>query len=812
MGSILIPYNTLKDASKLTSIRNLIEYFLNRNNPTPNINESNCSAFSLSNSASNSFNQANTNELNEDLRIIKASSSGSTSSIVSIKIGAESIRLANKSVSVLKLNEIVCKNKLNKSGSIIDDSQTNESFYENTSESLVKLINDESETGETSSVSYAKSEIAFCGKIKENKQFFALVILSTPSKDNRSQPDEDNLNLALFDSKVSKASSVSSSCLVFRYLNSINSKSNTIEALLNEISYLYRHQDCVFIRTHHKSNSDQQIIDGASPKSASNRSIPFSPGSNSNEAYQLYSNKKSLGNFIRPEVDNVINNLNYEILPAEDTNEAHKPIKRMNSNYLSINDGAILIKKTNDIYFNNNKENYELVKSSSSSNDCKLDMIELNAKAIENNYEDVGKTNGSSSKKSGKLKDKLITTPKSKSKAKNKMGKLGLVDIKKQQTKSNKKLKLNKNGNDEEDEEEDDEEGATGAENEQAAITNNNNNNQIKLIKENIANLFLSKKSHHPNNNNNNNNDSNDTSSNYETNSSNTGSSNQPQINNNNLLLDDSELLRTIEYETNKNAQLQQQESHKLQMTVSLHSNASSNSETTGGANKAATITQTTSSKFSLNSLNNRLSMKFSSASSSTTSSSSASNSIKLKKSSQAFQFLRSKPPIHSTNEPNRTSPNPRQSKCDGEFFADANQFLNAIELQQQAESSAIKPTNSATSSSSRLSYPFSHFQNSNGNEEASAAASTANNQTTTTKSTAKRLLFGLIGGSHANDSNKHLLKLQQQHQQQQHNFQQRRLSDYHRPTKVGAVYIILVVYFDFRIFLFLYFLVFGCE
>lgn len=797
MGSILIPYNTLKDASKLTSIRNLIEYFLNRNNPTPNINESNCSAFSLSNSASSSFSQANTNELNEDLRIIKASSAGSTSSIVSIKIGAESIRLANKSVSVLKLNEIVCKNKLNKSGSIIDESQTNESFYENTSESLVKLINDECETGEASSVSYAKSEIAFCGRIKENKQFFALVILSTPSKADRSQPDEDNLNLALFDSKVSKASSVSSSsCLVFRYLNSINSKPNSIDALLNEISYLYRHQDCVFIRTHHKSNSDQQM-DGASPKSASNRStVPFSPGSNSNEAYQLYSNKKPLGNFIRPEVDNVINNLNYEILPAQHTNEAHKPIKRMNSNYLSINDGAILIKKTNDIYFNNNnKENYELVKSSSSSNDCKLDMIELNAKASETNYEDVGKpangSSSSSSKKGGKLKDKLITTPKSKSKAKNKMGKLGLVDSKKQQAKSNKKLKLNKNGNDEE-EDDDDEEGATGAENEQAVATNNNNNNQIKLIKENIANLFVSKKSHHSNNNNNN--DSNDTSSNYDTNSSNTGSSNQPQ-NNAHLLLDDSELLRTIEYETNKNAQLQQQESHKLsQMTVSLHSNASSNNSETA-ANKAATITQTTSSKFSLNSLNNRLSMKFSSASSSTTSSSSASNSIKLKKSSQAFQFLRSKPPIHSTNEPNRTSPNPRQSKCDGEFFADANQFLNAIELQQQTESSAIKPTNSATSSSSRLSYPFSHFQNSNGNEEASAAAPTSNNQTTATKSTAKRLLFGLIGSSHANDSNKHLLKLQQQHQQQQHSFQQRRLSDYHRPTKVGAIHISLLVY-----------------
>ena len=99
---------------------------------------------------------------------------------------------------------------------------------------------------------YSQSEIAFCGKIKDNKRFFALVILSShdnvaPVTDPASTVSSDNLNLALFDSSVTKSSTISSSCLVFRYLSSLNSKTSSVEFLLNEIAHVYRNQDCVFI-------------------------------------------------------------------------------------------------------------------------------------------------------------------------------------------------------------------------------------------------------------------------------------------------------------------------------------------------------------------------------------------------------------------------------------------------------------------------------------------------------------------------------------------------------------------------------------
>ena len=53
LGSILIPYDTLSNASKLTSIRNLIEYFLIKNNSSASSNEFNCSGGSGSSSFHN---------------------------------------------------------------------------------------------------------------------------------------------------------------------------------------------------------------------------------------------------------------------------------------------------------------------------------------------------------------------------------------------------------------------------------------------------------------------------------------------------------------------------------------------------------------------------------------------------------------------------------------------------------------------------------------------------------------------------------------------------------------------------------------
>ena len=84
--------------------------------------------------------------------------------------------------------------------------------------------------------------------------------------------------------------------------------------------------------------------------------------------------------------------------------------------------------------------------------------------------------------------------------------------------------------------------------------------------------------------------------------------------------------------------------------------------------NDSTSNKELTTTRFSLNSLHNRLSIKFSSSSSAATSSTSStstsgSNTLKIRKNSHAaFQFLRSKPPINpATNEiPANTINKPR--------------------------------------------------------------------------------------------------------------------------------------------------------
>jgi hypothetical protein len=218
-----------------------------------------------------------------------------------------------------------------------------------------------------------------------------------------------------------------------------------------------------------------------------------------------------------------------------------------------------------------------------------------------------------------------------------------------------------------------------------------------------------------------------------------------------------------------------------------------------------------TTGKFSLNSFNNRLSIKFSSAATSSTSSTSTTGtqSLKIKKNAHApFQFLRSKPPINPQNDltANSTSKQPPVN----ELFSDAKQILENDDLIQNLKSnlSNVKQID-VTKSTSRLSYPFISITNENSQGQANNpdfGQTEATNGHVSTKTSAKRLLFNFISGnSNYSDSgsisknhNQHLLKLQ--HVQMQGS-QQRRLSDYHRPIKVSEALFIIFKFKFYRAF-----------
>jgi hypothetical protein len=205
--------------------------------------------------------------------------------------------------------------------------------------------------------------------------------------------------------------------------------------------------------------------------------------------------------------------------------------------------------------------------------------------------------------------------------------------------------------------------------------------------------------------------------------------------------------------------------------------------------------------KFSLNSFNNRLSMKFSSAATSSTSSTSTvgSQSLKLKKNTHAaFQFLRSKPPINPQTDPQTNSSKQQQQQQQivvTDVFSDAKQVLATDEIDHNLKmnNNSLKQAD-AGKFTSRLSYPFISVSNENAEAQINNAdnfSTEATSGQSSTKTSAKRLLFNFISGNSNNNSNdaisrnpnQHLLKLQ--HVQLQGS-QQRRLSDYHRPLKVS--------------------------
>lgn len=137
MGVLKVPYDTLCNASKLSSIRKSIEYFLFQDRA-----ENYQNVFVENHTSPNAISRATVSQ----------------STLVSLQIGTNSIKILNKS---------------NKS--------TQNIFFAN------NLSNERS-------VIYTKSQIGFCGKIKENCQFFALVILSTSELTARQMENNASIN------------------------------------------------------------------------------------------------------------------------------------------------------------------------------------------------------------------------------------------------------------------------------------------------------------------------------------------------------------------------------------------------------------------------------------------------------------------------------------------------------------------------------------------------------------------------------------------------------------------------------------------
>jgi hypothetical protein len=258
---------------------------------------------------------------------------------------------------------------------------------------------------------------------------------------------------------------------------------------------------------------------------------------------------------------------------------------------------------------------------------------------------------------------------------------------------------------------------------------NSEHTQSIKLIKENFANLFLSKKGLKSGSSCGESNAS--SSSNLNTDISDGRTASNARL----VDMPDDELLRAIELETNKN---HQQAKSNSKSSSKVH--VSSSSASLGSSDIPAKV-----------SLTNRLSARFS--------------NTKAKKSSShnAFQFLHRSSKQQTSEEKSESN---TEFTCEEEDFFDADHVINSIDLVPSGV--VAKPKNVSTS---RLSLP------SNGGGSA----------TTGQKPSTSKRLFGLISGSHGKQSQ----ASQQLHSDKAQAFQsnqQRRLSDFHRPTKVSQV------------------------
>ena len=151
MGNLRIPYDTLSNASKLNSIRKNIEYFLFQDKT-----ENYQNVFVENHKSPQVINQHRT----------------SANTLVNFQITAESINIINKS---------------NKTGQ--------GAFFQSNLTNANRKFN--------STVVYAKNRIGFCGKIKENCQFFVVIILSeVSSASNDSNSIEEKQEETIEKSKI----------------------------------------------------------------------------------------------------------------------------------------------------------------------------------------------------------------------------------------------------------------------------------------------------------------------------------------------------------------------------------------------------------------------------------------------------------------------------------------------------------------------------------------------------------------------------------------------------------------------------------
>jgi hypothetical protein len=176
------------------------------------------------------------------------------------------------------------------------------------------------------------------------------------------------------------------------------------------------------------------------------------------------------------------------------------------------------------------------------------------------------------------------------------------------------------------------------------------------------------------------------------------------------------------------------------------------------------------------------------------------SGSIKLKKSSQAFQFLK-----NFSNQTNEAK--------EGGFFGESEDFFDANQILNSLDAPAV-----GGGVSRRLSLPHANQQN---QVSSTTTTTTTTNNINNQKSTAKRLFMNLINSvtqniHHTNNSNSSEINnhqglsnspmlnsnktnsLRKIQQLQNGATAQRRLSDYHRPVKASVI----IRYLQFYIFL----------
>ena len=295
-GLVPIPYDTLSNASKLNSIRSSVEYFLLQTGMDKHL--------------------MNYQNVFEETHADRTKPNASAHSI-SFQIHPDRVVIVNKS-----------------------------------SRAFPTCLTADSES--SARLSYSKSRLGFCGKIKDSCQYLALVIVPDCHPANTSTNTSMNSS-ASAESKQKKLSSDSSAdttdscCLIFQYLSNLGNVG--IDLVLNEVSFIYRNQDSVFNVASKPDAADNSVKTAETNSFAPKMSHTRSPSMQMNYANmaQHESVGRSLNNYENIEI--IKSNMNYMSLNASNETQATKLVATT-AETNNLTEGLILIKQTNDIYFN----------------------------------------------------------------------------------------------------------------------------------------------------------------------------------------------------------------------------------------------------------------------------------------------------------------------------------------------------------------------------------------------------------------------------------------------------------------------------